>query len=106
VAVFSVRPPSVGATVDVANATWTNTIGAPALVAVWNGPDFDPAQRAFYYGPVLEIPTPCWTASDAKYFAITMTSLRVGGPAARPFAKNIRLPSGAREGSRRVTSLP
>ena len=42
--------PSVGNTVDVANATWTNTIGAPELIAVWKDPDFDPAQRAFYYG--------------------------------------------------------
>ncbi len=32
------------------NATWTNTIGAPELIAVWSDPDFDPAQRAFYYG--------------------------------------------------------
>ena len=41
--------PPVGNTVDVANATWTNTIGAPELIAVWKDPDFDPAQRAFYY---------------------------------------------------------
>ena len=62
--------PAVGNTVDVANATWTNTIGAPELIAVWTDPDFDPAQRAFYYGRVLEIPTPRWTAYDAKYFGI------------------------------------
>ena len=49
------KVPPVGSTVDVANATWTNTIGAPELIAVWKDPDFDPAQRAFYYGRVLEI---------------------------------------------------
>jgi hypothetical protein len=64
--------PSVGNTVDVPNATWTNTIGSPELIAVWKDPDFDPSIRAFYYGRVIEIPTPRWTAYDAKYFGLTM----------------------------------
>ena len=64
--------PSVGNTVDVPNATWSNTIGTPELIAVWKDPDFDPSLRAFYYGRVIEIPTPRWTAYDAKYFGLTM----------------------------------
>jgi hypothetical protein len=56
--------------VDVANATWTNTIGDPELITVWKDPDFDPSLRAFYYARVLEIPTPRWTAYDAKNFGI------------------------------------
>ena len=60
----------VGDTVDVANATWTNSIGAPELITVWKDPDFDPKLRAFYYARVLEIPTPRWTAYDAKRFGV------------------------------------
>jgi Protein of unknown function (DUF3604) len=62
--------PPVGDMVDVANATWTNTIGAPELIAVWKDPDFDPSQPAFYYGRVIEIPSPRWTAYDAKRFGV------------------------------------
>ncbi|MDX8441985.1 DUF3604 domain-containing protein [Mesorhizobium australafricanum] len=64
--------PPVGSTVDVPNATWTNTIGTPELIAVWKDPNFDPSLRAFYYGRVIEIPTPRWTAYDAKYFGLTL----------------------------------
>lgn len=62
------KVPSVGSTVDVENATWTNTIGAPELITVWKDPAFDAKLRAFYYVRVLEIPTPRWTAYDAKRF--------------------------------------
>jgi hypothetical protein len=62
--------PPVGNTVDVASATWTNTIGAPELGAVWTDPDFDPSQRAFYYVRVLEIPTPRWSTYDAFRFGV------------------------------------
>jgi hypothetical protein len=66
--------PPVGNTVDVANATWSNTIGAPELITVWKDPDFDPKQRAFYYARVIEIPTPRWTAYEAERYGIKMPS--------------------------------
>ena len=64
--------PPVGNTVDVANASWTNTIGDSELITVWKDPDFDPNQKAFYYSRVIEIPTPKWTAYDAKRFNVKM----------------------------------
>jgi len=64
------KVPSVGSTVDIANATWTNTIGAPELITVWKDTEFDPTQPAFYYGRVIEIPTPRWTAYDAKRYGV------------------------------------
>ncbi|MHC4750533.1 MAG: DUF3604 domain-containing protein [Planctomycetota bacterium] len=64
--------PLVGNTVDVANATWTNTIGAPELITVWTDPEFNPKVSAAYYARVLEIPTPRWTAYEAKRFGIKM----------------------------------
>jgi hypothetical protein len=67
------RLPPVGNTVDVASATWTNTIGDPELAAVWTDPDFDPAQRAFYYARAIEIPTPRWTAYDQVRFGVKMS---------------------------------
>ena len=66
--------PSVGNTVDVAKATWTNTIGAAELIAAWKDPDFDPDVPAVYYTRVLEIPTPRWTAYEAARYGISMGS--------------------------------
>ncbi len=63
---------AVGNTVDVKNATWKNTIGAPELIAVWRDPEFDSKQLAFYYVRVLEIPTPRWTAYEAKRFKLNL----------------------------------
>ena len=62
--------PEVGNTVDVASASWTNTIGAAELATVWTDPDFDPERPAFYYARVLEIPTPPWYVHDAARFGI------------------------------------
>jgi hypothetical protein len=62
----------VGNTVDIANASWSNSIGDPELITVWSDPDFNPSEKAFYYARVIEIPTPRWTAYEAKRFNIKM----------------------------------
>ena len=62
----------VGNTVDVATATYTNTIGDALMAAHWADPDFDSSEPAFYYVRVLEIPTPRWTTYDAAFYGIDL----------------------------------
>jgi len=62
--------PPIGNTVDVENATYTNTIGTVELKTAWTDPEFDPSLHAFYYARVLEIPTPRWTTIQAKQLGI------------------------------------
>ena len=64
--------PEVGNTVDLETASWSNSIGASELVTVWNDPDFDPAEKAFYYVRVLEIPTPRWVVYDKIRYGIEL----------------------------------
>lgn len=62
--------PAVGNTVDINTATYTNTIGAVNLQAIWSDPEFDVDTKAFYYVRVLEIPTPRWTTRDAAKLGV------------------------------------
>ncbi|MCH9693271.1 MAG: DUF3604 domain-containing protein [Gammaproteobacteria bacterium] len=62
--------PAVGSTVDLEDATYTNNIGDAYLSVVWEDPDFDADQRAFYYARVIEIPVPRWTAYDAAFYDV------------------------------------
>lgn len=59
------QAPPVGNTVDLSRGTYENSIGARVLSALWEDPDFEPAQSAFYYVRVLEIPTPRHSLLDA-----------------------------------------
>ncbi len=61
---------AVGSTVDIADASYVNSIGDAELTVTWKDPDFDRQELAFYYVRVIEIPTPRWTAFDAKRFGI------------------------------------
>ncbi len=63
--------PAIGSTVDIPNATYTNSIGGVELKSVWTDPDFDPTLDAFYYARVLEIPTPRWTTIQAHELGIS-----------------------------------
>src|SRR5262245_51858245 len=72
---YSGKLPAIGSTVDIAKASYSNTIGAVELKAVWSDPEFDPALDAFYYARVLEIPTPRWTTIQAKQLGIAPPDL-------------------------------
>ncbi|MEZ5550816.1 MAG: DUF3604 domain-containing protein [Pseudomonadales bacterium] len=64
------RLPPVGNTVDRRTGRYTNSIGDTELRALWQDPEFDPAQPAFYYARVLEIPTPRHSLLDALALGI------------------------------------
>lgn len=52
------RLPAVGSTVDLSSGRYANSIGQAEFAVSWSDPDFDPAQSAFYYARILQIPTP------------------------------------------------
>lgn len=62
--------PPVGNTVDEATASYSDDIGAAQLATVWEDPEFDPIQSAFYYVRVLQIPTPRHSLFDAVALGI------------------------------------
>ena len=64
------KVPAIGNTVDIATATYTNSIGSTQLATVWTDADFKPDQTAFYYVRVLEIPTPRHSLYDAVALGI------------------------------------
>ena len=59
------RCPDNGAEVDITDCSITDGVGAGELRALWQDPDFDPSERAFYYVRVLENPTCRWSTWDA-----------------------------------------
>lgn len=57
---------------NVPAASYANSIGDVMQMAYWQDPDFDPAESAFYYVRVLEIPTPRWTTYDAAFYGVDL----------------------------------
>ena len=59
------RCPDNGASVDLATCDFDFDKGDVELKAMWEDPDFDPNERAFYYVRALENPTCRWSTWDA-----------------------------------------
>jgi hypothetical protein len=59
------RCPDNGTDVDLTSCAVTPGKGATELMTLWQDPDFDPTQRAFYYVRVLENPKCRWSTWDA-----------------------------------------
>ena len=64
--------PDLPSTVDVPSATYSQKYGAAELSTLWQDPEFNTQQKAFYYVRVIEVPSPRWTAYDANRFNIEM----------------------------------
>ena len=59
---------------DIEQASYDNSQGTAHLAALWADPELNPSVQAFYYVRVLEVPTPRWTAYDARFFATKMAA--------------------------------
>ncbi len=59
------RCPNRAAAPDLSSCAPNSAAGAKTLRAWWRDPEFDPAERAFYYVRVLQIPTCRWSTWDA-----------------------------------------
>ncbi len=62
---LSHRCPDNGARVDLSDCSYSSNVGSAELKALWQDPDFNPDQRAFYYVRILENPTCRWSTWDA-----------------------------------------
>ncbi len=59
------RCPDNGARVNLSDCSFSADRGAAELKALWQDPEYDASQQAFYYARVLENPTCRWSTWDA-----------------------------------------
>ncbi|MEM7365864.1 MAG: DUF3604 domain-containing protein [Pseudomonadota bacterium] len=84
------RLPALRSTVE--GGTYRNRVGAASLTTVWQDPDFDGSQPAFYYVRVLEIKTPHWTAIDAERYGVPLPESLDGEHQERAYSSPIWYP--------------
>ncbi len=81
-----VAEPATGATVDPETCAPIGS-GAGDLCTVWQDPDHDPAQPAFYYARVLERPTCRWSTLQCKAAGVNPFSSDCASQAAEETAR-------------------
>ncbi|MEJ2384199.1 MAG: DUF3604 domain-containing protein [Xanthomonadales bacterium] len=54
----------IDAPIDLETGQFNTEKGSPQLSGTWTDPDYDPAEQAFYYVRVLQLPTARWTLYD------------------------------------------
>lgn len=62
--------PPVARLIDCKTLQTSQKTGAVQLQVIWQDPDFNAAENAFYYVRVLEVPTARWNMYDARELAI------------------------------------
>jgi hypothetical protein len=65
--------PPIANTVDLGTGFYDNSTGATQFTTVWEDPDFDRGELAFYYVRVIEIPTPRHSLYDALALGIDVS---------------------------------
>jgi len=60
----------IGAPIDLETGQFNTGKGSPVLSGTWTDPDFDPAQEAYYYVRVLQLPTARWTRYDEIRYGV------------------------------------
>jgi hypothetical protein len=61
------------AKVSLSDCTYPKNKGTTELSASWTDPDFNPAERAFYYVRVFENPTCRWSTYDANHLKVKLS---------------------------------
>ena len=88
------RCPDNGAKVDLADCSVSDDKGDDEIRTVWTDPDFDAAQRSYYYVRVLENPSCHWSTWDAVRLGVEPNGVQAPTLQERAWSSPIWVESG------------